>query len=167
MNVSRVMRSILLVTVAGLACGSLRSQELSDLIPPLNIHAGRSDSIVVSDLFYAKGYDVRFLSHAHMDITYNPQSNVVVFRPEKGFVGATIVDFTLGGKDYALPMYIRSEGSNKQLHVFRYASSTKPARVTVTGSFNSWNKSSDELRDPKGVGSYELNVPLDPGSYLY
>jgi cyclomaltodextrinase len=167
MNVKRVTRTIFLAAVAGFACGSLRSQELSDIISPVNIQVGRSDSIVVSDLFYAERYDVRFHRHEQIDITYDPQSKIVVFRSEKGFVGATVVDFTLGGRNYALPVYIRSERSDKQLHVFRYKSSVKPARVTVTGSFNSWNKFSDELRDPKGMGTYELAVPLDPGSYLY
>ena len=153
--------------VLALDAATALAQPITDLIQPVNIHSGRPDTVLVSDLFYAKQYDLRFRDHEHIGITYDAQRNIVVFRPEEGFVGATVVDFTLGGSDYALPVYVRGERSDKQSHMFRYTPPTKPGRVTVTGSFNNWNKAVHELRDLKGTRTYELAVPLDPGSYLY
>ena len=167
MNVRRMAQIFFLAGAIGFACASAWSQGLSDLIPPVNIHAGRADSIVVSDLFYAERYDVGFSRHEHIAVSYDAQGNIVVLQPEKGFVGATVVEFSLSGRKYAFPVYVRSERSDKQVHTFQYTPSTKPSRVTVTGSFNDWNKSSDELKDVRGTGTYELKVPLDPGSYLY
>jgi glycosidase len=163
----RMRKTLLLAALCAVGPGHLFSRQLTDLLQPLNLHAGKSDSIVVSDLFYAERYDVKFLNHPQISITYLPGQNVAVFRPRDGFVGATVVEFTLEGRAYALPVYTRSQGASKRVHTFIYSASTRPRRVTVTGSFNNWDKSGDELKDPKGTGKFELGISLDPGTYIY
>jgi cyclomaltodextrinase / maltogenic alpha-amylase / neopullulanase len=163
----RFVRIAFVAVIIVCAPGILWSQEISDLIAPVNLHAGRADSIVVSDLFYADHYNLRFVSDDHISITYDPQRNIAVLEPKNGFVGATVVDFFLGETSYSLPVYVLSERSDKQPHIFQYKTTARPGKVTVTGSFNNWNKSSHELTDAKGTGTYETSIPLDPGSYLY
>jgi glycosidase len=53
------------------------------------------------------------------------------------------------------------------MHTFSYTPMKKVGNVRVTGSFNNWNKEKDQLIDIKGIGTYELTLPLDPGNYIY
>ncbi|MEI6339234.1 MAG: alpha-amylase family glycosyl hydrolase, partial [Verrucomicrobiota bacterium] len=52
-------------------------------------------------------------------------------------------------------------------HTFRYRrEGGQPTKVTVAGQFNGWNTQSHELK-PTSDGSFELFVPLSPGSHEY
>lgn len=159
------VRASLIVTV--FLCATGISQELLDIIQPVNVRAGKPDTIVISDMFYAKNCDLRFRENTHIAISYDAVKNRVVFQPEHGFRGATTVDFMLSGAAYAFPLIVQSERNYQQVHVFRFRPQGKVSNIAVTGSFNNWNKTRDLLSDLKGTGTYELALPLDPGSYVY
>jgi cyclomaltodextrinase len=157
--------ALLVTTVCLCITGS--SQELWDIIQPVKVRTGRPDTIVVSDLFYAKDYDLQFRKNASIAISFDRANNTVVFRPKDGFTGATIVDFELKDTTYSFPVIVQGENARQRVHVFRYRPQGKVSTITVTGSFNNWNKTRDRLSDSKGTGIYELALPLDPGSYIY
>ena len=160
-------RVLSFLIVAACLSDAGNSQELTDLIQPVNVRAGKVDTIVVSDLFYAREYNLEFQEHARIAISFDPAKNTLVFRPKQAFTGATLVDFKLGESSYAFPVCVQSEKSRQQVHVFRYKPQRKVTNVTVTGSFNNWNKTKDRLFEKEGGSIYELSLPLDPGSYIY
>ena len=143
------------------------AEEIWDIIQPVRVNYERTDTILVSDLFYAKEYNLMFSNHENLSVSYNPKTNRVSFQPKNNFIGATLVDFSLNGKKYALPVIVQSAAVSQHLHTFLYKPQGKVSKVIVSGSFNSWNKEKDRLLDTRGTGEYALSMPLDPGSYLY
>jgi cyclomaltodextrinase len=142
------------------------AQEIIDLIQPVKIGYGQVDTILVSDLFYAKTYDLKFDVNSNIQISHNRNQNTVVFQPLNNFLGATLVGFTLGGAAYQIPIIVQGSSSSQQLHTFSYKPLEKVKKVLVTGSFNNWSKEKDQLLDKRN-GVYELTLPLDPGNYIY
>jgi cyclomaltodextrinase len=167
MNKRRLLSAFLFFLSLVVLREHARSQAITDLLQPVNLQAGRSDSMLVSDMFYAPRYDVQFDNHTSIDAEYVPQKNIVVLRPKTGFEGGTLVDFVSDGKRYSIPVFVRSDRPEKRRHKFRYITTDRSHHVTVTGTFNNWDKSRDELKDPEGTGTYEISLPLDPGTYLY
>ena len=66
----------------------------------MRIHYGITDTILVSDLFYAKEYNLTFNRNDNLIVSYNPKLNTAIFQPKNNFIGAALVDFTLQGKQY-------------------------------------------------------------------
>jgi len=157
---------ILLIALLSVS-GQGFAQELRDIIQPVKINYGQADTVLVSDLFYAKDYNLAFGDNERIIITYNPKTNTAVLQPKNNFIGAAFVDFTCQGKHYVLPVVVQSRTAAQQLHTFLYKSHGKISQVIVSGSFNTWNKEKDRLTDSKGNGEYELTLPLDPGNYIY
>lgn len=143
------------------------AQGITDLIQPVKIDYGRADTVLVSDLFYAKTYDLKFNTNDKIQVKYNKEQNTVIFQPTSNFLGATLVGFTLDGTEYQIPVIVRGASSSQQLHTFTYKPLVKVEKVLVTGSFDNWNKEKDRLIDTKWNGVYELTLPLDPGNYIY
>ena len=156
---------VLLFILMGLSVQSY-SQEITDLIQPVKISYGRVDTILVSDLFYAKTYDLKFGANSNIQISHNRNQNTVVFQPLNNFLGATLVGFTLRGAAYQIPIIVQGSSLSQQLHTFSYKPLEKVKKVLVTGSFNNWSKEKDQLLDKRN-GVYELTLPLDPGNYIY
>jgi cyclomaltodextrinase / maltogenic alpha-amylase / neopullulanase len=143
------------------------TQEIEDLIQPVVITYGQEDTIVISDLFYAKTYDLKFSPNDKIQVLYHKEQNTVLFQPLGNFFGVTLIDFTLHAQQYQIPVIVHGARSSQQLHTFSYQPKEKVGKVNVTGNFNAWNKEKDRLIDVKGNGIYELTLPLDPGNYIY
>jgi glycosidase len=141
--------------------------ELPDLIQPVKLRAGWADTVLVSDLFYAKTYDLKFSRNTAVSVTYDQRTNTAIFTPAEQFSGAALVDFTLNGETYSLPVIVQSGGSAQQLHTFRYEAAPGVKSVVVSGSFNNWSKDRNQLKAAPGGSTFEAAVPLDPGSYIY
>jgi len=62
--------SFLLTAIAVISCSSKQSL-ITDIIKPINLISGISDSILVSDLFYAEDYEIDFKQNASVRINYN------------------------------------------------------------------------------------------------
>jgi cyclomaltodextrinase / maltogenic alpha-amylase / neopullulanase len=166
MKFSNIFRSLLVIGIIQLF-SSLNAQNITDLIQPVKINYGRTDTIPVSDLFYAKTYDLEFKSNDKVHVDYNKRENTVVFQLTNNFIGAALVRFTLDNNEYQIPFIVQGASSIQKLHTFSYKTSAKVERVLVTGSFNNWNKENDRLIDTKGTGTYELTLPMEPGNYIY
>jgi glycosidase len=143
------------------------AQEITDIIQPIRIQSGKTDTILASDLFYAKQYNLKFRENEKFDVSYLSKTNTIIVQPKSTILGAALLDFTLQGKHYALPVIVQSGTTTQQLFTFTYKPEGIVSKVFVSGSFNNWNKGSDQLLDKQGTGVYELSMPLEPGNYIY
>jgi cyclomaltodextrinase len=145
----------------------MSAQEIRDIIEPVRIYPERPDTVLVSDMFYAKQYSLRFAENDAIAIAYDRKTNTVVFSGKHGFVGATVVRFVNSRTTYAFPIVVQSAPFGQQRHTFFYHPAEKVLNVAVAGSFNNWNKNRDLMTDTRRTGDYEVTLSLDPGSYTY
>jgi cyclomaltodextrinase / maltogenic alpha-amylase / neopullulanase len=136
---------------------------IKDIIQPVNLIAGRVDSMQIRDLFYSKGYNVKVLKNSRVKTEYDKKNGNIYFRPDMGFSGITLIDFELGNKIYSIP--VRS--GILQKFKFRFKPARKYDKITLFGSFNGWDRGNLPMKDTKGNGIYETEIPLEPGSYEY
>lgn len=135
------------------------AKDIWDIIQPVRVQFGIMDTILVSDLFYTKEYKLTFNDNDKLIVSYNSKTNTVIFQPKNNLIGAALIDFTLQGKKYTLPVIIQNGTASQQLHTFMYKPQGKISKVIVSGSFNNWNKDKDQLFDTRGNGVYELTIP--------
>lgn len=160
------MKLLLLITmVLSFLTGCITTYEspIKDLIQPIRLVAGKPDTILVSDLFYADSYPVQFTSNKNITAEYLPQSNQLVLTANPEFEGMTLLDFSFAKESYQLPLRVEI----KQKHIFRYRPKSKPKSISVFGQFNYWNREDLYMSDEDGDGEYEIEVELDPGRYEY
>ncbi len=143
------------------------AQGISDIIQPLQLTPGRQNTILVSDLFYAPKYDVQFYENENVWASYESKTNKLILKPNNNNFGVSLLEFKQYGEKNYLPVIMNSGSTLQQLHKFIFKTDVKVNEVTVSGSFNNWNKKSHRLKDTNGKGVYELGIPLDPGSYIY
>jgi cyclomaltodextrinase / maltogenic alpha-amylase / neopullulanase len=161
------IKNYLTAAAVVLVIGSARAEATHDLIAPVRLVANQPDTLLLSDLFYAKKYDVQFAPNPSIAVSYNAATKTIVFRSLPNFSGATAVEFTTAGVKQAIPVLVEGAPAAQQVHVFTYKPGAAVRKVYVTGSFNNWSKDRNELLDVNGSGIYEARVPLDPGSYIY
>jgi glycosidase len=166
MKLKSMYACILLIALFNLL-GQSYAQEIRDIIQPVKINQGQADTVLVSDLFYAKDYRLTFRDNEKLIVAYDPKNNTVILQPNNNFRGAALVDFIYHGKQYALPVIVQNGTASQELHTFTYKSQGKVSQVIVSGSFNNWNKEKDKLLNARGNGVYELSIPLEPGNYIY
>lgn len=147
--------------------GSLFAQSITDIIQPISVNPDRNDTILISDLFYAKKYDAVFSKNKNVTVQYNGNTNRLILCAKNSSFGATLLEFTLTGQKNYIPVLLNSAAISRQPHTFSFKPETKANSITVEGSFNNWNKISHPLNDANGDGLYELVVQLEPGSYTY
>jgi cyclomaltodextrinase / maltogenic alpha-amylase / neopullulanase len=141
----------------------LSAQDIRDLINPVNLISGRTDSVLISDLFYAKDYSVKFKPAENIEFSYSPSGKMLYLAPKKGFEGIGLIEFTLNKKDYVIPY--KSEVLQEK--TFKYKPQQGKEKINLFGSFNSWNREELPMKDPDGDGIFETTVPLQPGRYEY
>jgi cyclomaltodextrinase / maltogenic alpha-amylase / neopullulanase len=166
MKILNIYACIILICFIG-STERIYTQEISDIIQPVKISYGQSDTVFISDLFYAKSYNLTFHANNDIQIEYNKEQNIVVLKPLNDFLGASLIEFTLHNAVYQIPVIIQGGSLSLKLHKFVYKPTEKVEKIFVTGSFNNWNKGKDRLMDTEGNGLYELTLPLEPGSYIY
>lgn len=158
---------LLLLTIATAillsGCTTTHKSAITDLIQPVRLIAGKPDTILVSDLFYADSYPVQFSSNENITAIYLAQSNHVVLTANPNFEGLTLLAFDFNNQKYELPIRVEI----KEKHIFRYRPQNKPKSVSVFGQFNYWNREDLYMHDEDGDGKYEIEVELDPGRYEY
>lgn len=140
---------------------------ITDIIQPVKVMEGKQDTLLISDMFYSKTYDLKFSDNDRLTIIHDRRNNTVLFQPKNNFIGATLAEFTLDGTRYSLPVIVQGEKVTQHLHTFTYKLEKNVSDVIVSGSFNNWNKAKDRMSKAKGDTLFELTLPLDPGSYIY
>ncbi len=146
------------------ACNATHRQDpIRDVIKPLRLAAGKTDSMLVSDLFFAHEYTLDFQDNPDIDLTWHPEKRILILQPDAGFEGTTTIDFRYHDELLSIPVIVEK----KQRHRFSYRPPHKPKSLTLFGSFNSWNRSDIRMLDETGAGEYSVEIELDPGRYEY
>ena len=161
---SKITIKILFVFVFLKICGA---QEVRDIIEPIKLTSGKSDSILVSDLFYSKSYDLQFSKNKHINFSYQVSTKQLVLKPEASFKGITLLEFILNKKSYVIPVVLQDQAKKLQSYTFRFKPETKLEKVVVIGSFNNWNRKGNPMIEKGNSGVYEAEVHLEPGNYFY
>ena len=135
---------------------------ITDLIEPLNLVSGKTDSTLIQDIFYADNYtDIKILSNHFVKVSFNYDKTKFVLTSSENFEGITLIDFKFGDNTYEIPVRV----SREQYVSFSFKPEKNYKKVFLFGSFNSWNRSSLEMKNDKGT--YKIKIPLEPGRYQY
>ncbi len=144
------------------ACSS-NKDEIIDIIKPINLIAGKPDSILIGDMFYSDNYDIDFFENKNVRVVYNNETGMIYFFPDENFSGITLVDFDFNGTTYSIPVRSRIQE--------RYKFSFKPGKeykvLNLFGSFNGWDRGNLPMKDDNNDGIFEAEITLEPGRYQY
>jgi cyclomaltodextrinase len=164
LKIFRFKLVILTIFILGLIyCCHTPNNSIIDLIQPLHLQAGRSDTLHIQDIFFARDYQLKFLPHAHISIKYDSLAGKLILTPEKNYQGLSLISFLFFGKKYEIP----SVTTVLQEHTFFYKPKHRVKAVNVFGSFNSWNRNDLPLTDTDGDGIYTTTLSFEPGRYEY
>lgn len=152
---------ILIITLAG--CASNHSNKIKDIIQPINLEEGIEKEIVISDLFYAKNYNLVFTPNLSVTTSYDRVNKILMIKAVEGFTGLDLLEFTNENQRYQIPFKLQP----KKKYQFSYKPKGKPEKVNLFGQFNSWDRSGLPMSDEDKNGIYEISIPLDPGRYEY
>jgi cyclomaltodextrinase / maltogenic alpha-amylase / neopullulanase len=138
------------------------AQQTNDIISLINLKAGQTDSILISDLYFAENYNVTFYSTKKIITVYKPVEQMLYLTPAEDFEGMDLVKFKHGNIFYHIP--IKSELI--KTYTFEYTPQKPVNKINLFGSFNSWNRENLVLSD-KGNGTFSIDISLEPGTYEY
>lgn len=144
------------------ACSSY-NDEIIDIIKPVDLTAGKPDSILISDMFYSNNYDIIFFENSNVRVVYNTETGKINFYPNENFSGLTLVDFEFSGKTYSIPVRVRIQAKYK----FSFKPSKEYKVLNLFGSFNGWDRGNLPMKDNNNDGIFEAEIPLEPGRYQY
>lgn len=164
-KVSKIASALIFVVICFqmVSCNFSSSSEIHDLIQPIALVSGLSDTIPVGDIFYAEKYNLQFEDHKNINIRYLKETELLILRADTSLEGLSIIHFEYSGKKYALPVRV----GRRYLHSFSYKLSHDVDKICLFGSFNNWNRENLPLLDEDGDGIYEISLALDPGRYEY
>ncbi|MEW6194407.1 MAG: alpha-amylase family glycosyl hydrolase [Bacteroidota bacterium] len=144
------------------ACSS-NNDPIKDIIKPVNLIAGHTDSMLINDMFYSENYELEFVPNENVEVTYDKSTGMIHFKPDMNFSGMTLVDFKHEGNKYSIPVRSRIQ----QKYKFSYKPDQNYKVLNLFGSFNGWDRGNLPMKDEDGNGVYETEVPLEPGRYQY
>ncbi|NOG45937.1 MAG: hypothetical protein HND50_11915 [Calditrichaeota bacterium] len=144
-------------------CSKKQSQEIRGIIDVVRLQTGKVDTFLISDLFYAPKYDLKFSQNKDVKVKYNLGTKQVIFSPAKDFSGLTIIKFQHNWQIFHFPVYVQK----RVPYTFRYKAKRNEETVQVIGSFNTWNRRSKLMEDPDGDRVFEKTFWLENGRYEY
>jgi glycosidase len=97
--------------------------------------------------------------------TFDPAKAELRVRVNGDRSGLIDLPINVTGGDVALKGVLTIAVVPPHSHLFTFKPDTKPQRVFLAGSFNSWSTDSTPMTERDGV--FEARVPLKPGSYQY
>ena len=151
-----------LIIISFIFSEGISAQKISDLIQPINLIAGQTDSLCVSDLFFSANYNLKFYPDSLLKISYNLKSHLLYLTPNKNFEGMDLIEFKLDKIKYEIPVLV----TMTQFHVFDYKPVSAVKNVNLFGTFNGWNRQSLPMKSDK-YGVYHIKIPLESGRYEY
>lgn len=136
---------------------------IREIIKPVKLVAGQTDTLIVSDMFYSHIYDLKFIENKNVNVEFQEEQKKVIFTPDLNFEGAASIDFEFGKERYSFPVFSKIIQKQK----FEFTPKKKYNKVALFGSFNSWDRSNLQMTDENKDGTYEIEIPLLPGQYQY
>lgn len=164
MQFSRSTLIALCVVICGISTCQVPPPQVSairDLIQPVQLVAGKPDTLLLSDLFYAETYDVQFEPNALVQVTLDTTMSTLTLLPDERAEGLVLLSFRYGNGTYQLPVFIK----RLQKVTFRYEPKPNEINVFLMGSFNSWNRTNLPMTFTNGA--FECMLSLDAGRYEY
>jgi len=134
-----------------------------DIIPKINLVAGRKDSVLIQDLFYSPDYNVHVLNNSNIELKYDYSSNYLYLKPKTGFTGYSVCTIVNGKDTLYFPVFVKKLISHK----FVFKSKKEFKKVFLFGQFNNWNRTSLPMRWSKEDSAFVLLLRLDEGVYQY
>jgi len=150
---------IILFTLSLLACKT--EVEISEVINPIKLVAGKTDSVVVSDLMYTPNNKLLFKKNENLEVNFNDQK--LFIRADPGFEGLTLLEFEVDMSLHHIPVIV----SKENYYGFSFRPDKKYDKLTLFGSFNGWNRTNLPMKDENEDGVFEAEVALKPGIYQY
>lgn len=143
----------------------IEAQVIRDIIAPLKVSVDKTDTVLISDIFYAKHYAVKFAPNKTLAVSYDPAKHVLALSAKPEFRGFTLLEFTLGKENYAIPVEARNSTQGLINHTFSYKPEGKVGKVSLVGSFNQWKRDANPMQFDGTT--YTCTLSLEPGSYVY
>ncbi|MBL7978862.1 MAG: alpha-glucosidase C-terminal domain-containing protein [Bacteroidetes Order II. Incertae sedis bacterium] len=150
------------VVLVFFACITSAFAQIRDPFDVLNLTAGESVTLPISDLYYLTRYKPTFSPPKGIRVTVDNRQRVTFSATEEA-EGFRTISFREGSYRYDLPVRV----TIKPQRTFYFKPVNKPQKITLFGSFNGWNRDTLPLTDPEGDGTFSCTVSLDPGSYEY
>lgn len=139
------------------------SQVIYDLIEPVSLNQDDTTTVLISDLFYSDNYKLNFKKNENISFIFDEIACILNIIPAKDFSGITLLEFTHNGEHYVIPL----QRFISKKYTFKYKASAGDKQINLFGQFNSWNRQNLPMTDNDGDGTYEIEIPLDPGRYEY
>lgn len=155
--------NLLLLISLFIGCSHNHNKKIHDIIQPINLEEGIEKEIVISDLFYAKHYNLTFTPNKNLTIVHDSVNSILKLKAKDNFTGFDLLEFTFENQQYYIPFKLQQS----KKYLFTYKPKGKPKQVNLFGQFNSWDRNSLPMSDLDGNGIYEISIPLDPGRYEY
>ena len=138
------------------------ASDIKDIIQPVTLTPGKTDTILISDVFYSDNYNLKFKSTPGIKIEYI-KNKFLVLTPSENSNGIGLIEFTKKGETCVIPYKTNA----KIKKTFKYSPDGRVNKVNLFGSFNGWNRAEFPMNDKNTPGTYEITIPLDPGRYEY
>ena len=134
-----------------------------EIIPKLNLVSGKQDSILISDLFYAKNYKVQILNSSKIELNYDGASRFLFLTPPKDFQGYSVCSIVNEKDTLCFPVFVKKKIKKR----FAFETKEKFKKVTLFGEFNNWDRKTIPMNWSPEDSAYTAEVLLDPGVYQY
>ena len=143
-----------------IGCQSEQSK-IQDIIQPIKIESGNSDSVLISDLFYYPNYNLKFTPNINIKVT--SQNNILYLNADTSFEGMTFLEFEADKNLYQIPVICKKQ----KFYEFNFKPDKKYEKLTLFGSFNGWDRTKLQMTDIDGDGIFTAKAALEPGIYQY
>jgi len=139
-----------------------KQQKLTDIIKTVNLNSGSTDSLTLSDMFYAENYaSISLTEQKNINVKFNYDKTKLLLTVPADFEGITFVPFKFNNENYSIPVRV----NKLQYFTFNFRANIKYKKVFLFGSFNGWDRASLKMKESNGV--FTITVPLEPGRYQY
>lgn len=157
----KLKKILLMLIFIALTIGCKNHEQIHDIITPIKLVAGQTDSVVISDLFYAPNYNLNFKTNKDFKLKF--ENNKLFLTADSSFEGLTLLEFEADMNLYQIPIISKKE----IFYEFQFKPDKQYEQITLFGSFNGWNRTDLPMTDENGDGVYSAKVSLEPGIYQY
>ena len=158
-----LLKTAAVLSVVLFYAAAIPAQVFEDIIRPLTLSTGETDTIYLGDLYIPHNSSISFIKNENINTAYSARENLLVLTPAESFEGMTLLKFRDGEDVISIPIIVNS----RQMQTFTYKPEGTPQKVNLFGSFNSWNREQYPMKDENGDGVYEVTIPVEPGRYEY
>lgn len=162
-NIGILVVSIILFVVAIIISLPKADTAVHDLIEPITLMAGKTDTLQISDLYFAEEYNPVFTGNDNINIKHDKKFNLLILTAREDFAGVTYISFYQQNELYQIPVIVKTTVK----HTFSFKPDKNYTRVNLFGNFNNWNRDSHPMSLNQSTGMFEITYYFEPGQYQY